>query len=118
MSTTSSSLQDLVDELVAAATNYGKCIEAGNSRMSDKYLSRGEKTLKKIKSFGDSGVRTVALLLAHREEGVRLLAATDLLDRPEFKSHLILEAMVKSKSILGLSAELILGAWRRGEPKH
>jgi hypothetical protein len=111
-------LQKVIDHYIEAAIKYGDGINIGDGKLSDNGFDEVQRLFIDIKSFEDEGLERIAGLLQHKNESVRLWAATHLLNYPRFDSMAILNALQASTSILGLTAKITIDLWEKGELKY
>ena len=109
------SLENLEQNLVALAEEYGKAILDGHSKAANSAHSR----LTKLLRSSDPTTRKSFLppLCQHSNVSVRLWAATYLLDVDEALALSTLAACVQDRSALGLTAEVTLDMWKCGSLK-
>lgn len=109
---------ELIEKYAMAAEAYGKAIENGDARESNRQFQVVESSFKALKEQGAVGLKSIAALLSSEISGVRLWSAAHLLNYPEYKSLLVLEKLKASSSILALTAEITLEQWRNGTLKY
>ena len=107
-------INERINGYIEAAKGYGECIHKGNSKLSNQYFDNIEKLFEDIKSSGSGGLDEIAKLLLHKDESVRLWASSHLLNYPKYESFKILEKIKNSGTILGLTAEVTLDQWSKG----
>ena len=105
---------DLIRSYSMAAIAYGKAIDSGNAKESDRQVQTVERAFAELKEMGRLGLTSLSKLLDSDDPGVRLWSAAHLLNYPEFGSLLVLERLKRSPSILALTAEVTLERWRDG----
>ena len=107
----------LLDDYIAAASDYESALCSGDSRKANKAFARVESTYLSMKSEAkwDEALRP---LLNHPKEGVRLCAAAHLINYREDEAKAALLKIIANKSLVGLVAELTLDRWKAGDLKY
>jgi hypothetical protein len=108
-------IEEELRKYAAAAASYGRAVNNGHVKQSDKCFDEVEKAFEELKLFGDQGLQAVANLLQSDDEGVRLWSAAHLLNYPRFGALPVLEKLKQSPSILSLTAEVTIDQWRDGK---
>ena len=70
---------------------------------------------REITSAGSAGEDQLSQLLRHDDEGVRLWAASHLINRPNYHSSEVLQSIKDPDTVIALVAELVLDKWKRGD---
>ncbi len=100
---------------VEAALNHSEAIELGNYKIANKNYDHVIKAVLFLKS--QKAISNLSKLLTHSSLGVRLAAATFLLDLYPIESEKTLKEIVNSQGIHSFRAETILSEWKNGNLK-
>jgi hypothetical protein len=103
----------LIQLFVEAAAAYGGALEAGNSRLANNSFDRGDEIYSALKQCGAQ--ERVVSLLNHSDPFVRCHAATRVLEFAPDVAEPVLNDLITLGGIAGLSAHMVLDAWKKGE---
>ncbi|WP_321548288.1 DUF2019 domain-containing protein [Hyalangium rubrum] len=110
--------EHLVEKYREISARHGRAIEAGNHKSANRDFSLIVAINKELRSRGSEAHQQLLSLLDDSEPGTRCWAAIDVLAfAPQEGERVLAELAKVPKSLVGLTAELTLQQWKRGEYK-
>jgi hypothetical protein len=109
-------LPDLISAFREAGRVRGANLEDGNYRIGNKAADLAGAIYLELRRRGEESQKALLPLLADEDRGVRLEAATFVLDFAPREAVPVLEALIPV-GFVGLMAKMVVFAWRRGDYK-
>jgi hypothetical protein len=112
-----STLNELLKEYASAAVTHGEATTIGDYRKANTQYDVIQAVYRELRSLGQPAQHALLGLLDHPEDAVKAWAASHALEFAPKEAEPVLEALSKSSSISGFSAEMTLKERRKGSLK-
>ncbi len=109
-----STVTGLIDGYRAYAKRHGQATENGEHKEANKAAEQIAAAYRELRKHGEDAQREILRLIADPDPGIRLWSASHALEFSQPEAQAALTELAKSKSLLGLSAEMTLKEWRAG----
>ena len=104
----------LLDAYAEAARAHAKATLEANPEEANRQYHELHSVYAELRRRGPREIRRLAPLLSDPHAGVRLWAATHLLEVDPAGSESVLRELAKQGDLIGFSAETTLDQWRKG----